>query len=215
MTQAVTTAALTLMLCFFLKRRGLEGLPLVPATGLVCAWLIASAPAALLANALGLGGRAAASIMLLGAEPRRLIAWRLGAIAGPPLIILALLPGVFHLIFSAPSTGLLAAFAGTGSLLAGAGAGALITTSSPWPARLADPSDPLWTPGAARLLMPLAQGVAFGPSLAALTTPPGELSWVGCSATLLVGLAAAVSGGWLAAARVAQRPEKISEALLG
>ncbi len=212
--QGLGTGVLVLILGAVLVRRGIDTLPIAPVTSLLSAWLIASAPAALMANALGLGGRAAASLGLTPLRPRHLLLHAELAIMAPHLMALLVLPFALSALFhDLPSAGA-ASLAGLGCLAAGAGVGSALSAWWPWPAALEAEGDPVWAPGAARLLMPLGQGFVLAPVLVSIEVAKPGLSFSAASATLVLGLALGVGGWLLGASRIAGQPTALTEALL-
>lgn len=215
LAQTLVTAGLVLALGLVLTRRGLQGFPFATATGIVAAWVLASGLSAMMANALGLGGRPGAGIVWVGAPLRRLLLPAQLAIAVPVTLLLVIQAWVCFQLFGDSHGSALALAAGLSSLLAGTGAGSLVSVVWPWPSRWEEEGDPVWPPGPGRLWMPVAQTLPLIPVVAALTRA-GEGSTIApVFATLLLGAAVAALCWGVAAVWLRRRLTSIAEALLG
>lgn len=212
LAQGLSSAALIVVIHAALVQREIATLGLDALAGTLAAWIIAATPAPLFAGALGLGGRAAAPALLGARRPTRLLAMRLAWIAAPSALALAALV-VWLAALGRSSAALAAAAAGVAALGAGLGAGALASVLAPARLELAQMGDPLWTHGASRLAVPLAQTLAVSPCLALATfsasRPPAAMVIIALS----IGFATAVSGLVLARRRLMLRRDRIVEAL--
>lgn len=210
--QSASIAAVVVMLAAFAHRRGVGAGVAAPLAAIVGAWLLASATAPLMANPLGLGGTAAASIGLLpNAWCRRLFETQLMLLIPPLLLVVALAIAIAALMndrFAAS----LALGIGVAQLLVAVGSGCVCAVFWPWPMSLNDETDASWGPGAARLVVPAMQSVVLAPAGLAMVPGRNDLGLV----LSCVGLAAliAVTGWSIAWWQLRRYPGRVSEALL-
>ncbi|GAB4371007.1 MAG: hypothetical protein Kow0062_06170 [Acidobacteriota bacterium] len=212
LAQGIATAALALAVEYALAARGIRARWLSDGVFVLAAWSAATAPAPLMANVLGLGGRAAVEPLRLAPSPGRLLATMLGALSLAGLAALA--PVCAWAAFRGGTAALLlAGIAGLSALAASAGAGAIASALWPAPRRLDRLDGPVDGSGAARVIVPLAQAVAVAPAFAAV------MAQGAARATLLASAAAAatlVAGTGCALGRllVARRGARIIERLV-
>ncbi len=210
--QSVSIAAVVVLLAAFAHHHGwgVEAAPAVAAiTG---AWLLTSASAPLMANSLGLGGVAAASIGLLPhAWCRRLIGTQLTLLI-PPLFFLLLLALAIEASMHDARAAQLGLGLGVAQLLVAAGSGSVCAVLWPWPMSLHDETDASWGPGASRLIVPATQSLFLAPASMALVSGRNDLRLV----LSCVGLAAVIAAaGWsIAWWQLRRHPGRVSEALL-
>lgn len=211
LAQAGMLSALVFGFGWFAARHGVGSDGLGRLVAVACAWLIASAPAPLLANPLGLGGPPAAAIGLLpaawGLQLRRTM---MVLIAAPALTLTAL--AILIGLGFGPEAGWLALCIGSAQLALGAGCGALCGVLWPWSMPLADDGEASWGPGLARLAIPMVQAI-----------PLALLAWgtarhvtpivVGLCCTVLAVVSALLMGA-LACRWLRRHPHRVSEALL-
>ncbi len=213
LSQSLGAVVITLFFGAVLARHGLPRELLGTATTIVALWLLAAAPTPLLANVLGLGGRAAASAGLVPASGALLLVRGLAAALAPVALALPLLALSAAWVFGAPGLFPLALSGGAGVALAGAGAGAVHAVLWPRAAALRDDGDPIWSGGAGRLLLPIAQGLAASPLILGFAGGGTVAPWR-AFATLLAGGALAAAGIALASRLYAKRRLAVLEALL-
>ncbi|RMG45505.1 MAG: hypothetical protein D6718_07285, partial [Acidobacteria bacterium] len=183
-----------------------EGPALARAGVILAAWIAAGALAPLAANVLGWGGRAGAAVALLPAPGWRLLAEPLAAVGAAAGAAVAATAAAAAAAVDPPAA-LRAAAAGSGAVGAALGAGAVASVRWPRAASLGEAGGPLWGPDPARLILPLAQAMAFAPAAAG----HGPLSLV---VSPLLGMLAAAAGLRLAAARLDAARPAFTEALL-
>ncbi len=200
-------ALLVLLAAHVLARQGFPWPTLPRAAGALAGLILASAPAPLLANLLGAGGRGPLGLLLAGARPGRLLARLAAAAACPAIILVPVAAAVAAWLLPGTGAGLVLAAVAVGALGLGAGAGFLLSVA--WPVRL-DPDLPgvsLWPAGPGRWIMVAVQGLALAPFLRGPATAGSLLS--------VAGGCIAVLAGWHLARRMLRgRVLEVTESLL-
>lgn len=210
--QSVTLVTVLLALADLLQRRGFAAPWIAPAVSISAGWLIASAPAPLLSNLLGLGGTAGLVHGLTPLGWRRLLAESALIVWIVPALVTTLTCLLIGVILGDRSGAFVGWLIGQAQLALGVAVGSLVSLRWPWPMELKSIGEPLWGVGPARLVVPLAQSLplvtAFEPLRTGESFVQAALFWWVMST--LLGLFGLTCATWL----VDRQKRSVSELLL-
>jgi len=210
--QGALAAAMTVGVAALAEPRAPSGWPVAETGALLAVWILVSSVAPLSANALGHGGRAAASHWLLPESLARSVARAQAWTSLPILAGVAAVAAASALASPSARIPLLALAAGLGLAIATAGLGCVSSVLWPWPSGMNRQGDPLWAPGPGRLLISVGHGLVL--ALAASSLFPARETLPAATRAAAAGLILGL-GGWLVTLwRLRRRRAEISEALL-